>query len=134
MGNVWGRAGGALHSRFRPGQRVERCRDHQLEVAFGEDDVRVLPVEDFALLGDAEFAAEAIDRLCVDRPVSRAPAAAYGTSAAVEEAQGDAALASYFMQRAVRLPYLPGAGDHAAIFIGVGVADSNKDGGMITST
>ena len=35
----------------------------------------------------------------------------------------DAALAGDFMEGAVGLPDLPGAGDHAAIFVGVGVAE-----------
>ena len=50
-------------------------------------DVGVLPVEDFALLGDAEFAGEAVHGLGEDGAVGGAAAAAYGAAAAVEEAQ-----------------------------------------------
>ena len=86
-------------------------------------DVGVLPVEDFALLGDAELAGEAVDGLGEDGAVGGAAAAAYGSSAAVEEAQGDAAVAGYLVEGAVGFVDLPGAGDHAAVFVGVGVAE-----------
>ncbi len=75
------------------GEGVERGGDHELEVALGEDDVGVLPVEDFALLGEAELAGEALERLGEDGAVGGAAAAADGASAAVEEAQGDVGLA-----------------------------------------
>ncbi len=105
------------------GEGVERGGDHELEVALGEDYVGVLPVEDFALLGDAEFAGEAVDGLGEDGAVGGAAAAAYGASAAVEEARCDAAVAGDLMEGAVGLVDLPGAGDHAAVFVGVGVAE-----------
>ena len=105
------------------GEGVEAGGDHELEVALGEDDVGVLPVEDFALLGDAELAGEAVDGLREDGAVGGAAAAAYGASAAVEEAQGDAAVAGDLVEGAVGLVDLPGAGDHAAVFVGVGVAE-----------
>src|SRR5208283_5071216 len=57
-----------------------------------------------------------------DGAMGGATAAAHGASAAMKEAQGDAALVGHLMQRAVRLPYLPSAGDHAAVLVGVGVA------------
>ena len=107
------------------GEGVERGGDHELEIALGEDDVGVLPVEDFALLGDAQFAGEAVDGLGEDGAVGGATAAAYRSSATVEEAQADAALAGHLVQCAVRLPYLPGAGDHASVLVGVGVAEHN---------
>lgn len=68
------------------GEGVEAGGDHELEVALGEDDVRVFPVEDLALFGNAELAGEAVDGLGEDGAVSRASASAYGASAAVEEA------------------------------------------------
>ncbi len=105
------------------GERVERGGDHQLQIALGEDDVGVLPVQDLALFGDAEFAGEAVDRLGEDGAMGGAAAAADGSAAAVEEAQGHAALAGHLVERAVGLVDLPGAGDHAAIFVGVGVAE-----------
>ena len=105
------------------GEGIERGGDHQLQIALGEDDVGVLPIEDLALLGDAQLAGKAVDGLGEDGAVGGAAAAAYGASAAVEEAEADAARAGYLMQRAMRLPYLPCAGDHAAILVGVGVAE-----------
>ena len=105
------------------GDGVERCGDHQLQIALGEDDVGVLPVEHLALFGDAQLAGEAVHGLGEDGAVSGTSAAAYSAAAAVEEAQGDAALARDFVQCAVRLPYLPGGGDHAAVLVGVGVAE-----------
>ena len=71
------------------GDGVEGGGDHELEVALGEDDVGVLPVEDFALLGDAEFAGEAVHGLGEDGAVGGAAAAAYGATAAMEEAERD---------------------------------------------
>ena len=66
---------------------------------------------------------EAIDGLGEDGAVGGAAAAAYGASAAMEEAEGDSALGGDLVQRAMRLPYLPCAGDHAAVLVGVGVAE-----------
>src|ERR1017187_3250525 len=56
-------------------------------------------------------------------PVSGPATTTYGAAAAMEEAQGDAGFAGHLVERAVRLPYLPGAGDHAAVLVGVGVAE-----------
>ena len=105
------------------GEGVERGGDHELEVALGEDDVGVLPVEDFALFGEAELAGEAVDGLGEDGAVGGASAAADGAAATVEEAEVDAALPGDLVEGAVGLPDLPGAGDHAAILVGVGVAE-----------
>ena len=85
------------------GEGVEGGGDHQLEVALGEDDVGVLPVEDFALLGDAELAGEAVHGLREDGAMGGAAAASDGASAAVEEAERDAALAGDLVEGAVGL-------------------------------
>ena len=58
----------------------------------GEHHVGVLPVEHLALLGEAELAGEAVERLREDGAVRGAAAAAYGAAAAMEEPQRDAAL------------------------------------------
>ena len=105
------------------GESVEAGRDHQLQVALGENDVGVLPVQHLALLGDAKFAVEAVDRLREDGAMRGAAAAAYRSAAAVEEAQSHAALASDLVERAMSLVDLPRAGDHAAVLVGVGVAE-----------
>src|ERR1035437_10483603 len=91
------------------GEGVERGGDHELEIALGEDDVGVLPVEDFALFGDAEFAGEAVHGLGEDGAVGGASAATDRASAAVEEAEGEATLVGDLVERAVRFPNLPGA-------------------------
>ncbi len=77
------------------------------------------------MFGDAELAVEAIHRLGEDRAMGRATATTYSSTATMKEAKCHVALASDFVERAVGLPYLPGAGDHAAVFIGVGVAEHN---------
>ena len=105
------------------GERIEARGNHQLEIALGEDDVGVLPVQHLALFGDAEFASEAVHRLCEDSAMGRAAAAPYGTAASVEEPQSHVAFAGNFVERAVGLVDLPCAGDHAAILVGVGVAE-----------
>ena len=56
-------------------------------------------------------------RLREDRLVARPPAAADRTAAAMEQAQRHATFARDFMQRAMRFPYLPCAGDHAAVLV-----------------
>src|ERR1019366_5790396 len=80
-------------------------------------------IENFALLCDAELAGETVDGLGEDGAVGGASATAYGASAAMEEAEVDAALVRNLVESAVRFPYLPGAGNHAAILVGVGVAE-----------
>ena len=105
------------------GEGVQRGRDHQLQVALREDDVGVLPVEDFALFGEAEFAGEAVYGLREDGAMRGAAAAPHGASAAVEEAQLDSGFASYGVQSAVGFEDLPGGGNHASVLIGVGVAE-----------
>ena len=119
----WGVGSSFCRSGVGARQGVEGGGDHELEIALGEDDVGVLPVEDLALLGEAELAGEAVDGLGEDGAVGGSAAAAYGSSAAVEEAQGDAAVAGDLVEGAVGLPDLPGAGDHAAVLVGVGVAE-----------
>ncbi len=84
----------ALQARVGARQCVERGGDHQLKIALGEHDVGVLPVEDFALLGDAKFAGEAVDRLSEDGAMRGSAAAADRAAAAVEEPQRHAALAA----------------------------------------
>ncbi len=107
---------------IRPGQRIERGRNHQLEIAFGEHFVGVFPVEDFALLGDADLPLEGVHGLREDGAMRGAAAAADRAAPAVKEAQLHAALARHLVQGAMGAKDLPGAGEHAAVFVGVGVA------------
>ncbi len=55
--------------------------------------------------------------------MSGASTAAHGAAAAVKEAQIDSALARGLMQFVLRFVQFPGAGQHASVFIGVGVAE-----------
>ena len=124
-GQVWGVAAWPLMLDFGvgAGEGVERGGDHEFEVALGEDDVGVLPIEDFALLGEAEFAGEGVDGLGEDGTVGGTAAASYGASATVEEAEVDAAITGDLVEGTVGFVDLPGAGDHAAVLVGVGVAE-----------
>ena len=56
----------ARDERVGTGEGVERGGDHQFEIALGEHDVGVLPVEDFALFGDADLAVEGASRTIQD--------------------------------------------------------------------
>ena len=76
-----------------------------------------------ALFGDAEFAVEAVDGLREDGAMRGAAAASDGAATAMEEAEGDVAFASDLVECAVGLVDLPRAGDHAAVLVGVGVAE-----------
>ena len=75
------------------------------------------------MLGDADLAGEAVDRLGEDGAMSGAASAADCASAAVEQAERDAAVVRDLMKAAMGLPDLPGGGDHAAVFVGVRVTE-----------
>ena len=110
-------------ARIGPGQRVERGGNHQLQIALGQHLVGIFEVEHFALLGDAQLAVEGIDGLGEDGAMRGSAAAAHRAAAAMEEAQLDARLARHHMQIAMRAEDLPGRGQHAAVFVRVGVAE-----------
>src|SRR5437773_1754181 len=55
--------------------------------------------------------------------MSRSSATPYGPSAPVEDPQLDRALPRNFMQSAMRFVYFPGAGQHTAVLVRVGVAE-----------
>jgi len=82
----------------RPGNRIQRGGNHQLQIALGQDDVGVLPVQNLALLRNAELAVEAVDRLREDRAMRGTAAATYRAAASVEEAKIDAGLAGHGVQ------------------------------------
>ena len=110
-------------ARIGAGQRIERSGDHQLEVALGQHFVGIFEVEHFALLGDAQLAVEGVDGLGEDGAMRGSAAAAHRAAAAVEEAQLDAGLARHHVQIAMSAENLPRGGQHAAIFVRVGVAE-----------
>ena len=82
-----------------------------------------LKFKHLALLGNAQLAVERIDGLRKDGAVRRSAAAADRAAAAVEEAQLHAALARHHVQSAMGAEDLPRAGQHAAVFVGVGIAE-----------
>ena len=110
-------------ARVGPRQRIERGGDHELEVALGQHLVGVFEVEHFALLGDAQLAVERVEGLGEDGAMRGSAAAAHRAAAAVEEAQLDAGFARDHMQVAMRAEDLPRGGQHAAVFVRVGVAE-----------
>ena len=110
-------------ARVGAGQRVERGGDHQLQIALGQHLVGVFEVQHFALLGDAQLAVEGVHRLREDGAMRGPAAAAHRAAAAVEEAQLDAGLARHHVQIAMGAEDLPRGGQHAAVFVRVGVAE-----------
>src|ERR1700744_139830 len=90
---------------IRPCQSIERGRDHQFQVALGEDDIGILPIEHFALLRDADLPFKRADRLGVDGTMRGATASSHCAATSMEETQLYATFASHFMQGTV------GAGD-----------------------
>ena len=109
-------------ARIRTRQGIERGRDHELQIAFGENDVGVLPVQHFALFGNPDLAGKSAGWLGIDGAVRRTAAPADRSAPAVKEPQPHTALARYLVQGAVGAEDLPGAGEHAAVFVGVGIS------------
>ena len=84
--------------------------------------IGIFPVEHFALLGDANLAGKISHRLGQYRGMSGAAAASHGAAAAVKEAKLHVALARRSVQVAMGFVQLPDAGQHAAVFVGIGIA------------
>ena len=102
-------------------QRIERCGQHQLQVAFGQYHVTVFEAQDFTLLGDAQLSLKTVERLRVDGAVCRPTASPDRTAAAMKEPQMHAARPRHLVQRTVGSIDLPRAGQHPAIFVRVGI-------------
>ena len=75
------------------------------------------------MLCEAQLAGEGVHRLRKDGAVRWASTPPDGAAAAVEEPQLHTTLARDLVQRTVGFVDLPGAGNHAAVFVGVGVAE-----------
>jgi len=97
--------------------------DHQLQIPFSQNLVRVFPVENFALFGDANFAREITGGLADDGGVGWAPAASHRAAASVEQTELDVAFAGGLMEILLGFVELPGAGEHATVFVRVRVAE-----------
>ncbi len=110
-------------AQVRAGQRIERRGDHQLQVALGQHHVGSTSSSALRPARSGAAAPVKLSSGCaIDGAVRRAAATAHRAAAAVEQPQRDAAFARHVVQRAVRLEDLPGAGNHAAILVGVAVA------------
>ena len=104
-------------ARIGPRQRVQRRRNHQFQIALGQHLVGIFEVQHLALLGDAQLAVEGIHRLRKDGAMRGSAAASDGAAATVKKPQLHAALARHHVQIAMGAENLPGAGQHAAIFV-----------------
>jgi hypothetical protein len=100
-----------------PRQCLEGCRNHQLEVSFRKYPIRVLPVHYLALFGDLYMTGERTTRLRNYRMMGWPTTAPDRSTASVKERELNVALVSNSMQGAMGLEYLPGAGEHPAVFV-----------------
>ena len=105
--------------------RFHRSCNHQLQVSFREYPIRVLPIHHFALFGDLYLTREGTLRLCDYRVMSWSTTASDRSTPTMKQREFYVALGSDSMQRAMRLEDLPGAGEHPAVFIRIGVTKHN---------
>ena len=75
----------------------------------------------FSLLRESDSTTEAAFRLGKDRPVRASAAPPHRSAPTMKQREFYVALGSDSMQRAMRLEDLPGAGEHPAVFIRIGV-------------
>ena len=104
-------------------QSLQTRRDHQFQIPFREHRVGIFPVENFALLSDANVAGKTSRRLRQDGRMRRSASAAHRSPAAMEQAKLHSIFPRRAMQLAMRFIKFPGAGEHASIFVGVGIAE-----------
>src|ERR1700676_2030521 len=81
-----------------PRERFQTRRDHQFQIPLGEHGGGIFPVENFALLGNANLARKRSWRLSEDGGMRRSAAAAHRSAAAMEEAK----LHSMFLRRPIK--------------------------------
>src|SRR5215217_2508641 len=105
----------------RARQRFERRCNHQLEIPFRKYPIRVLPIHHFALFGNLYMTREGIARLRNYRVMGWSPTAPNGSTSTMKQCELYVAFGSDSMQRAMGLEYLPGAGEHPAILVGIRV-------------
>src|SRR6185369_560934 len=91
--------------------------NHQLEISFRKYAIRVLPIHNFALFGDLYPTSEGALRLRNYRMMGWSTTAPDRSTSPMEQRELYFAFGSDSMQRAMRLEYLPGAGEHAAILV-----------------
>ena len=76
-----------IRSLGRASLALERCCQHQFQIAFGQYHVTVFEAQDFTLFRDAQLSLKTVERLRVDGAVCRAAAAPDRTTAAMKEPQ-----------------------------------------------
>ena len=106
----------------RTNQGFEGSGHHQFQRAFGQNRLRILPIEHLPLFGNLKVTTEGSHRLRHHRAMGRAAAAANRPTASVKDGQVNVRLVGHAMQFAMRLVDLPQTGEHAAVFVAVGVA------------
>ena len=106
---------------------LEHARREQLGLIRRRAAVRVLERHDLSLLSDAEAAPNRARGLCRDRPPGRGAAPAHRAPAAVEEGDGNAALAPQPGEPELSLGELPVGRQKPAVLVGVGVADHHLE-------
>ena len=84
--------------------------NHQFQIPLSQYQVRVLPVQDLALLGDTNLPGEVAGRLADDGGVGGSSATADGTATAVKEAEFDVTLTGGLVKLLLRFIKFPGAG------------------------
>ena len=103
--------------------RLERAGDAHGEFVHRGFGIGVFGVEDFALFGEFDFALQGAGRLRGDGVVGGAAATADRAAAPVEEAGFDVVTAGDVEDGLLGAVELPGAGEDAAVFAAVGVAE-----------
>jgi len=107
--------------RGRPHECPQTSRNKDLEVPLRQYGIGIFPVQYLALLGDSDVTGKVTRRLSQNCRVGRATAASDGAAASVKQPELYPALAGDRVKGAVGLVQFPGAGQHAAVFVGVGV-------------
>ena len=106
---------------LRPRQCFQTRRDHQFQIPFGEDGIGIFPVKNLALLGDANLTGKTSRRLSEDGGMRRPAAASYSSTATMKEAKLYPIFLCCLMQFAMSFIEFPGTGQHASVFVGVGI-------------
>src|SRR5690349_15568558 len=106
----------------RPQERLECRGDHQFDISLCQNAVRILPVEDLSLFGDFDLTAKCARRLRYDRAMGWPSAAADRSSASMKQLEFDTTFTCASMKRLMGLVQFPGARQHSAVFVGIGIA------------
>src|SRR5437763_16157532 len=98
-------------------RHLQHRRNQMLEILPAQFRIEIFAGDDLALLGDADARGNRAGRLREDRLVARSATAANGPSAAVENAQRDAATLEYLDQRHLGLVEFPAGGEESPVLV-----------------